>query len=295
MTRSARLNLTGWLLCSPALLVFGVFFLGPSLVGVWISLHEWNGSSPTMHFVGLGNYAALLDDARFWNAARVTLFALAVMLFIKLPLAIMLAAGLATPGRGKRVFRAVFFLPQVLSATVVAIIWVFMFDPYQGLINHLLDVVGLGGWQQGWLGQGDTAFPSLMVAAIWWTFGLYVVLFSAGIGRIPKEFYDVARLDTRSALHVLRHVTVPLLREQIFVAAVMTTGGVLGFLSGLFLLLTGGGPAGRTESLGLLGYWTAFRALQFGKSSAISVMVLVCVLAVIVGPTIRLARERLEY
>ena len=293
--RSTRAALTGWLLCLPALAIFGVFFVGPALVGFYVSLFDWNGSSPNMTFVGFGNYAAILADDQFWNAVRITLMALAFMLLIKLPLALLMAVGLSAPGPVKRFYRTAVFLPYVLSTTMVAIIWVFLLDPYQGLINYLLRSFGLAAWQQGWLGQGSTALPSVVVAGAWWTFGLYVVLFTAGLASIPKDFYDAARLETNSRLQVLLRITIPLMREQIFVACIMTTGGVLGFLTGFFLLLTGGGPAGRTETLGIMSYHAAFRGLEFGNASAISVLVLIFMFVLIIGPTIRVVRHRVEY
>jgi ABC-type sugar transport system permease subunit len=292
---ATKATVIGWLLCLPALLIFGTFFVGPAIVGFYVSLFSWNGTSPHMSFVGLANYAAVLGDDRFWNAVRVTFTALAFMLAVKLPLALLLAVGLSAPGPIKRFFRVSLFLPYVLSTTMVAAIWIFLLDPYRGLVNYLLSVAGLDSWQQGWLGQGSTALPSVIIGGAWWTFGLYVVLFTAALAGIPSEFYDAARLETNSRLQVLFKITIPLLREQIFVACVMTTGGVLGFLTGFFLLLTGGGPAGRTETLGILGYFTAFRGLQFGHASAISVIVLALMFALIVLPTIRIVRGRVEY
>jgi ABC-type sugar transport system permease subunit len=292
---SRRTELIGWALCLPALLVFGTFYVGPAVVGLYVSFFRWKGSSPDMTFVGAGNYLGLLTDPRFLHALWVTLLALLAMLFVKLPLALLLAAGLSKQNWINRFYRSALFMPHVLSTTVVAVIWIFLFDPYQGLINVGLRSFGLASWQQGWLGQGSTALPSLLVAAIWWTFGLYVVLFTAGMARIPPELYQAIRLDTDSRLKTLRHVTIPLLREQIFVACIMTTGGVFGFLTGLFLLMTGGGPAGRTETLGILSYFTAFRALDFGRASAVSVIVLIVVSLVVLVPTLRLARQRVEF
>jgi ABC-type sugar transport system permease subunit len=175
------------------------------------------------------------------------------------------------------------------------VIWIFLLDPYQGLVNHALRMFGLGTWQQGWLGQGSTALPSLLTAAAWWTFGFYVVLFTAGMARIPQDYYDAVKIETSSRFAAFRYVTVPLLREQIFVACIMTTGGVFGYLTGLFLLLTGGGPAGRTETLGIVSYFTAFRGLDFGRATTISVIVLALVASAVLVPTLRVARRRLEF
>lgn len=290
-----QIAVRGWLLCLPAILVFGCFFVGPALVGVFVSLHSWNGSSTTLVFRGLSNYADLLGDARFWNALGVTLGAFVGMVVVKLPLALVVAAGLGKVGRMAQLYRAAIFLPYVLSTTTVAIIWIFLFDPYQGLVNQLLQGLGLAGLQQGWLGQASTALPIIVAGGVWWTFGLYVVLFTAALAGIPKDYYDAARLETNSSLKILRHVTIPLLREQIFTSAVMMIGGVLGYMTGFILLLTGGGPSGRTETLGIVSHSLAFRALDFGRASAVSVLVLVIVFALTIVPTIRIARTRVEF
>ena len=286
---------TGWLLCGPALAIFGLFFIGPAMVGLDMSLHGWNGSSPEAPFVGLRNYADLLADARFWHAFTVTLVAFVAIVAVKMPLALLLAAGLARVGRAARLYRTALFVPYLLSTTTVAVIWIFLFDPYQGLVNHLLRLVGLGAFQQGWLGQTGTALPVIVAGAVWWTLGLYVVLFTAALAGIPQDYLDAARLETRSPLKVFRHVTLPLLREQVFASTIMMIGGVLGYMTGFILLLTGGGPSGHTETLGLLSQSLAFRALDFGHASAVSVLVLLFIFTLVIVPTVRIARTRVEF
>jgi raffinose/stachyose/melibiose transport system permease protein len=292
-TRNATLS--GWLLCLPAIAIFGCFFLGPAFVGAYVSMHVWNGSSPTLAYVGLRNYTDLIGDGRFWNALWVTLAAFLAMALIKLPLALAIAVGLAKVGRMARFYRAALFLPYMLSTTTVAIIWIFLFDPYQGLVNQLLQDIGLESLQQGWLGQSSTALPIIVAGGVWWTFGLYVVLFTAALATIPRDYYDAARLETSSSFKILLHVTLPLLREQIFSSAVMLIGGVLGYMTGFILLLTGGGPAGHTETLGIVSHSLAFRALDFGHASAVSILVLLLVFSLIIVPTVRIARTRVEF
>ena len=291
--RSSARN--GWVLCLPALAVFGCFFLGPAVIGSYVSLHTWNGSSPQLSFVGLKNYRELLVDDRFWNAVWVTLAMYFSMVLIKLPLALAVAVGLSKLRRGAQVYRAALFLPYMLSTTTVAIIWIFLFDPYQGLVNQLLQDFGLGDLQQGWLGDATTALPTIIAGGIWWTFGLYVVLFTAALAAIPQDYYDAARLETRSSWKILTRVTIPLLREQILSSTVLVIGGVLGYMTGFILLLTGGGPSGRTETLGIVSHSLAFRALDFGRASAVSVLGLMLVFALIIVPTVRIARTRVEF
>lgn len=290
-----RSALDGWLLSLPALAIFATFFLGPALIGAFVSLHRWNGSSPQLTFVGLANYAELVRDARFWNAVWVTLAMYFSMVLVKLPLALMVAVGLSKLSRGAKVYRAALFVPYMLSTTTVAIIWIFLFDPYQGLVNQLLQEFGLDDLQQGWLGDASTALPAIIAGGIWWTFGLYVVLFTAALAAIPQDYYDAARLETRSSWKILTRVTIPLLREQLFSSTVLVIGGVLGYMTGFILLLTGGGPSGRTETLGIVSHSLAFRALDFGRASAVSVLALMLVFALIIVPTVRIARTRVEF
>lgn len=290
-----RSALNGWLLCLPAVAIFGSFFLAPALIGGYVSLHLWNGSSPQLTFVGLKNYRELLLDGRFWNAVWVTLAMYVSMVLIKLPLALIVAVGLSKLGRGAKIYRAALFLPYMLSTTTVAIIWIFLFDPYQGLINQLLQDFGLDDLQQGWLGDAGTALPTIIAGGIWWTFGLYVVLFTAALAAIPQDYYDAARLETHSGWKILTRVTIPLLREQILSSTVLVIGGVLGYMTGFILLLTGGGPSGRTETLGIVSHSLAFRALDFGRASAVSVLGLALVFALIIVPTVRIARTRVEF
>jgi len=289
-----RNELIGWLLCAPALVVFAIFFVAPMLVALYLSFFKWDGTSPEILFIGLQNYADILLGSRFWNAIYVTLVALALML-VKLPIALLLAAGLARPTMINAALRTSYFIPHMLAATTAAVIWILLLDPYQGLINNALQLVGLSDWQRGWLGDPATALPAAMVAALWWTFGIYVVLYGAAIPRIPADYYDVVRLESRLRWHSFRHVTLPFLREQIFVSFVMTVGGIFGTLTGFLLLLTQGGPSGRTETVGLMSVSLAFRALDFGRASAVSLIMLVIVFAVIIVPTIRIAKKSVEF
>jgi ABC-type sugar transport system permease subunit len=159
----------------------------------------------------------------------------------------------------------------------------------------------VSGWFGGgpviiaWLGENETALLSALVATTWYSFGFTMILFMAGLGSIPAEYYDAARIETSSQWQVLRYITLPLLREVLLIIFVLTFSGSFGGLIGFFLLLTGGGPAGRTDLVGIYMYQSAFRAYQFGYASAISVVLVLLVLLVVIVPVLRIARERLEY
>lgn len=287
-------DLQGWLLTAPALLIFLVFYVGPALLGLRISLFKWDGISD-MQFVGLDNYIRLFTTPRFWNDVRVNLIVLIVSLVVLIPASLMIAVTLSRRGFGMTFFRNAIFLPQVLSIAAIALIWTLMYDPFLGLINYALKSIGLGNLSTPWLGNNNTVLLCVIVAILWASLGFHVVLFIAGLSGIPKEFYDAARLETNSFLQTLRFVTIPMLRETIFMSFVVIVGSSFGTSTGLVFLLTAGGPGNRTELLGLYGYNIAFRGRQFGYSSAISLIILVLVVLLVIVPAYRLAKERLEY
>lgn len=287
------------LLVLPAFAFFAVFYLGPAITGAYLSVHEWNGVSADMTFVGLDNFTRLFTTERFWSALAINWIVAIASLLLQIPIALALALALSRRMRGASAYRSAVFLPQVLSVAAVAVMWVLLYDPYQGLLNRILSTVA--GWLgQGpvivaWLGENNTALAAALVATTWYSVGLTTILLLAGLGSIPPEYDDAARLETNSQVQRLRYVTLPMLREVMLIIFVLVISGAFGHLVGFFLLLTGGGPAGRTELLGIYMVETGMRGYQFGYASAISVVLVLIVLAVVIVPVLRIARERLEY
>ena len=138
--------------------------------------------------------------------------------------------------------------------------------------------------QIAWLGRTDTALSGVLIATTWYYFGLTMLLFLAGLAAIPEEYIEAARMETNRRLHILRYVILPMLREVFLIVGTMTFAGSFGHIIGLFFLITGGGPPGRTEVVGLYMYNSAFRAFEYGYASAISVVMIGIVLAVVAWP-----------
>jgi raffinose/stachyose/melibiose transport system permease protein len=288
-------NLKAWLLCAPALIVVCTFFIGPALVGFFISFHEWDGVSSQMRYVGLNNYLDLLASARFWHAMAISwVFAFAT-LFLQIPIALFFAVILSRKGRFYGVYRTAMIIPQALSIAAVALVWGLMYDPSSGLINRALRGLGMSQLQTAWLGEPLTAIAAILLTSTWFYFGFHMLLFLAGISAIPADYYDAARLETNSTWTVTRTITIPLIREQLLISFLLVFAGAFGGLVGLISLMTFGGPSGATEIGGVLADNLALRGGQFGSASAISVIILVIVLAVMAWPTYRLARNRLEF
>jgi ABC-type sugar transport system permease subunit len=285
----------GWLLCLPALLVFAIFFLWPALMALRTSFYRWTGFTSDITFIGIENYKHLINNKTFFQSLKINVIVAIAVVFLKIPVGFLVAYGLSKTGVGKRLFRTSIFVPHMLSPTVVATLWVFSLDPYRGLVNEILRWVGLESFTHGWLTEVDTALISAILIAVWWTFGIHAVIFMAGLAGIPSEYHDAARLETKNPLQIIRYVTIPMLREQFFISFILAVGSAFGYLVGLFSVMTKGGPANRTQLLGILQYHVIFEQNQAGVASAITVMILTIVILITIIPTISIARSRLEY
>lgn len=282
-------------MCLPALLLFIVFFLGPALVGFAVSLNEWDGYSSNITFVGFKNYRTLLQTERFWNSVFVNWIVVIGTLLSQMPVALILAIVLTRKGRWMKIFRTAAFTPQVLSIAAVGMIWSLLYDPYQGPLNQIIQAIGFEDFRIAWLGDTNTALIAMLVTTTWFYYGFHTLLFMAGLAAIPEEYYDAIKLETDRWYQVLWYVTLPLLREQLLISFVLIFSGGFGHIMGLFFLMTRGGPAGRTELMGLYMERIGFRGGQVGMASAISILMLLTVFFIVIWPAMRISRERLEY
>jgi raffinose/stachyose/melibiose transport system permease protein len=260
----------------PGLAVFAAFVLAPLLHTGWIALFEWDGVSEG-EWVGLDNFTALVTEPElrtaFWHALVLLVF------YSVLPVAIglLLAAAMArTRVRGLTAFRTVLFLPQVIALVVVAVMWRMIYAPDGGLINESLRTIGLGGLAQNWLGDFTLALPAVGLIATWVMYGLAMVLFTAGVQKIPPSLYDAARVDGAGPVREFLAVTLPGLRGEIAVALTLTTIAALRNFD-LVYITTGGGPGDATTVPAFEVYERAFQSGQVGGAAAIGV----CLAAVI--------------
>ena len=279
---SARLASPGeprrvaYLYLLPGLAVFSAFVLAPLLHTGWIALFEWDGVTAG-EWVGIDNFTALVTEhemrVAFWHALVLLLF------YSLLPVAIglLLAAAMArTRVRGLTAFRTILFLPQVIALVVVAVMWRMIYAPEGGLINEGLRTIGLGGLAQNWLGDFTLALPAVGLIATWVMYGLAMVLFTAGVQKIPPSLYDAARVDGAGPVREFLAVTLPGLRGEIAVALTLTTITALRNFD-LVYITTGGGPGDATTVPALEVYDRAFRSGQVGSAAAVGI----CLAAVI--------------
>jgi raffinose/stachyose/melibiose transport system permease protein len=266
----------GYLYMLPGLVVFALFVLAPLLHSAWISLFTWDGVTAG-EWSGLANYKAVVTDAKLRSAFMHGFVLIGFYAVLPVAVGLLLAAALSrTRVRGLALFRTVLFLPQVLALVVVAVMWRMIYDPESGLINEGLRAIGLGGLAQNWLGSFSLALPSVGLIGTWVYYGLAMVLFTAGVQKIPQSLYDAARMDGAGPVREFFAVTLPGLRNEIAVALTLTTIQALRTFD-LVYITTGGGPGDSTTVPAFEVYNRAFRTGDVGTASAIGV----CIVALI--------------
>lgn len=261
-------------------MVYVWFVLWPTVQAFQYSTTDWDGLSADFSWVGLENYRTLITgDSVFARAIGNSLAFMLVVVIGQTILSLALAVALLRSTRISIALRALFFFPTVLSSVAVAFIWSFVYDPTFGLANRLLMAVGLGSWQQPWLGDQQMAIYYLALVQIWFHAGQMMVVYIAGLQQIPQELYDAAALDGAGRWQQFRHLTFPLVQPATVIVVAYTT--IQSFKAfDLIIASTGGGPNHATEILATLIYDSAFRNFEMGYAAAQSVIFMVIIAAI---------------
>lgn len=284
-------RLAGWaadgqgfplLMLLPALVVLGLVIGLPMLRAVEMSFDTVNLRRPDLAGkLGLHNYDRLLSDPRAWSA--VALSALYMAGTVAGSVALALAAALLTRRivRGRALARLVFLLPWTFPAVVTALVWGVMYEGNFGVINRLLDHVPfIEG--ANWLVDRRTALGALILAQIWNEFPVAYVFILAGLHAIPEELYEAARIDRAGPFQQFRFITLPQLRYILAVVVILLM--IMGFKSfPIIFILTGGGPAGATETLTVLTFTTAFRRLDFSYAATLGILAVAISVLLVLG------------
>lgn len=273
----------------PFLAFYVVLKLWPIVYGFWISLHNWSsiGGAPT--FVGAQNYQRVLYDPLFWRSfGNTALFtAIATPSLIALGMGLALILNRALPGGG--VFRTLFYLPNMLSVSVISLIFVAVLTAdSSGLVNNFLSYFGIGPIP--FLLNQHTAMPSLAAAAVWWTVGFNMLILLAGLQNIPSEINDAARVDGANGWRRFIWITLPLLRRPLMLVTILQLIACFQVF-GLVDVMTRGGPGGATRSLVYYLFERAFTNSQLGYGAAIAT-ILFLILFVISIVQLRLFRQQ---
>lgn len=282
--RSAGERALDYLFLLPALIFLGVFILYPLAANVGFSFSEFTLGSAEKTFVGLDNYQQLVADPIVWTAlTNNVLYALVSVLFQVFIAHILAATVLVVlPSRLAVAARSFFFLPVLLSMTVVAILFTFIFDASDGLLNGLLQAVGLGQLAHPWLGDTTTAIFAVISVSQWQSIGYTMLLFIVSMQNIPTELYEAAALDGAKLLRQYVSITLPQTREMIFVVMVLTVSGAFTVFAEPYIL-TGGGPGNASQVLATYMYRVGFFQNEMGYASALATLIFVITLVLSVA------------
>lgn len=272
--------LTPLLFLLPAILFMLVFVYLPLIQNFYNSLFRWSTMNPNWTFIGLDNYRRLLGDELIFSSLRnnvlYAVISVLFQVFLALVLAAILESRLLRPS-GVTIFRNSLFLPSVLAITVVGITWQMIYRPEIGLLNQLLDAVGLGNLTSAWLGEESSAIYAIIMVSQWQWTGYVMILFIVAIQAIPEELYESARIDGANAIQQFFGVTVPMVRETTLVMATITVIGAFKVFD-IVWVMTAGGPNNSSHVLGSYLYRVGFRNDEMGYASAIATLLFVITL-----------------
>jgi multiple sugar transport system permease protein len=289
----SRYAVAGWAFAGPALLMLGLFFFIPVLLAFALSLTDFDlyalADLQDLRFIGLGNYAELLQTPLFWKALGNTFYF--VIVGVPLSIALSLGAAMLLNGVASRLvgfFRTALFAPVVTTLVAVAVIWRYLLHTRYGMINYGLERLGID--PVDWLGDPNWAMPAIIFFAVWKNFGYNMVILLAGLQTIPNDLYEAARIDGANAWQRFVHVTLPGLGPMLLLVSILTMAGYFQLFAEPYVM-TQGGPVESTVSVLYFMYEQGFKWWNLGFASAVA-FILFVIMFVITAIQYRLARAR---
>lgn len=280
-----RASTAGWMFAAPALVVIAVFFGLPVVAAFALSLTDFDiyalADIGNLRFVGLGNYAGLLQNPLFWTALGNTMY----FVLVGVPLSIAVSLGAAVLlhsklGSFRPFFRTAYFAPVVTTVVAVAVIWRYLFHTRYGLVNWGLSWIGID--PVDWLGDPTWAMPTIIAFAVWKNFGYNMIIFLAGLQSIPEDLYEAARIDGASPAQQFRHITLPQLGPVLLLVSIITLSGYFQLFAEPYVM-TRGGPLQSTVSVLYLMYEEGFMWWNLGNASAVAFLLFVLMIAATSG------------
>ena len=273
-----------WLYLVPGLALLAVIIVIPLVWNVYLTFTDYRGIRPP-EWIGLDNWIELAGDSVFWTSFGNSIAMIVAMVVVPTLLGLVIAAmlfdliGKKFGGRLASFLRATYYLPQILPAVIAAIVIGWILRPQNGALNQMLEAVGLGALQQNWLGDPDTALPSIMVIMIWVQLGYPIVIFMAALQRVDPELYEAAELDGANWFQRFQAITVGIIRPEIFVVTLTCTIAALKVFGPIYAL-TGGGPGTATIVPAYYAYSEFFQSQQVGYGATIATALTVVIAAV---------------
>ncbi len=285
-----REALFGFLFISPWIVGFLVFTAGPMIASLLLSFTDWSILG-TAHWVGMRNYTHLVHDSLFWTAMRVTFIFSAISVPLDVLASLLLALLLSQRFRGRALFRAFFYLPELVPAVATSILWIWAYNTHFGIFNYLLSLFGLP--QVAWLENSSWVIPSFIILSLWTSGGSRMIIFLAGLQTVPRELLEAAHLDGAGVWARFRYVTFPMISPILLFNLILTTIGAFQVFTSPYVM-TGGGPGNASLFYVLYLYRNAFQYSLMGYASALA-WVLFLVLLIFTILQFRMMRKWVYY
>ncbi len=264
----------------PALIVYTIFWIVPILLSVGISFTDWTGMKKLSeaNFVGLKNYGSLFSDSILCITIKNNLVYGAILLALVPVISFFLAYIIETFLRRKTFWRTIAYLPAILPVIVTVLLWKWMYNPQYGLLNKLMELIGLGKYTTGWLTNSSTALYAVTFTSLWKTIPTYFVLFMAGLQSVPKELTEAAILDGAGRCALIRYVTIPSIKRIITIVYVLVFIDVFRVFDLVYAMTNGGPGYYNTEMILTYGYKTTFTNSNAGYGMAITAIMILFVM-----------------
>lgn len=292
MSFNKQEKVTGWLLLIPALFILSLVFIYPIVRAFWLSWFTENlGTQLEPVFSGLSNYQRMLGDGRFWqsiwNTSIFTFFSVAIELLLGLAIALVLNESFF--GRG--IVRTIAIIPWALPTAVMGLAWAWIFNDQYGVVNDILQRLGLIDTGISWLGTPTLAMIALIIADVWKTTPFISIILLARLQSISQDLYEAHAIDGATPWQSFYQITLPLLMPQILIALLFRFAQSFGVFD-LVQVMTGGGPAGSTETVSIYIYSTVMRYLDFGYGAALVVVTFLLLILAVAITALLLRRVR---
>ena len=267
ISMSRRESLWAYATISPWIIGFLVFTVGPMIASLYFSFTEYN-IIDAPRWIGLQNYQKVLTDPFFWHSLGVTLKFAVFALPLNLVFGFMIAVLLNQKIRGLKIWRTVYYLPSVVAGVAVALLFVRIFSPSQGILNPFLKLFGIEG--PHWFDDPNWSVPALVIMSLW-SVGGGMIIYLAGLQGVPTDLYDAAKVDGANRAQRFRFVTLPMVSPVIFYNLVMGLIGTFQYFTEVYVISAGtGGPVRSTLFYNLYLYQNAFRYFKMGYASTMA-------------------------
>jgi raffinose/stachyose/melibiose transport system permease protein len=276
LKREKKRNLQALAFAVPAILILGIFVYFPLIENFIYSFQSFTLSSATKEWVGVDNYRHLFSDKIILVSLKNNILYAVISIVIQVGFGLVLAAVLEDIAFHKfaPALRSIYFIPTVISMTVVCLLFDFVYNPQMGLLNSFLELVGLDGFTRVWLGSKKTAMYAVIAVSQWQSTGYVAMLFIVAIQKIPRDLYEAAEVDGAGKLKRFFYITVPQVRQMFFVTMILTVVGAFTVFNEPYIL-TGGGPGTATMVLSLHMYQTGFVKNNMGYASTIAMLIFI--------------------